>query len=112
MAFERVCSLGDLREGDIAEFKVGRQTVVLVYPTGGEIVAIQEECPHQQFPLAEGQFDGKRVLTCSAHLWEFDITTGKGVNPEDCELARYPVKVEGNNVYVDVEGIQPIRAGA
>ena len=111
MAFERVCSLDDLREGDIAEFKVGRQTIVLVYPSGGEIVAIQEECPHQQFPLAEGQFDGKRVLTCSAHLWEFDITTGKGVNPDDCELACYPVKVEGDDVYVDAAGIIPKRAG-
>ena len=111
MAFTHVCSLDDIWEGELAEFTVEGQTIVLVYPKGGDVIAIQGECPHQQFPLAEGQFDGQQALTCSAHLWEFDVTTGQGINPDDCTLARYPVKVEGDDVYVDVAGIDPIRVG-
>lgn len=111
MAFARICSLDDVWEGDMAGFEVAGHPIVLVYPIGGKMTAIQGHCPHQRTLLADGDFDGHKVLTCSAHVWQFDVTTGKGVNPEDCELARYPIKVEGDHVYVDVVGIEPKRAG-
>ena len=111
MAFSRVCSLDDLWEGDMAAHEVDGQPIVLVYPIDGEVIAIQGYCPHQQFLLAEGDFDGRKVLTCSAHVWQFDVTTGQGVNPEDCELARYPVKIENDEIYVDIVGIEPKRVG-
>jgi len=111
MAFTRVCSLDDVWEGDMAAYEVDGQSIVLVYPIDGEVIAIQGFCPHQQFSLAEGDFDGHKVLTCSAHVWQFDVTTGQGINPQDCELARYPVKIEHDEIYVDVIGIEPKRVG-
>ena len=111
MAFTLVCSLDDLWEGDMIGHDVAGQAIVLLYPVGGKVVAIQGSCPHQEFSLAEGEFDGEKILTCSAHVWQFDVTTGLGVNPEGCELATYPVKVEDNKVYVDPEGIVPMRVG-
>ena len=95
----------------MAAYEVDGQPIVLVYPIDGEVIAIQGICPHQQFFLAEGDFDGHKVLTCSAHVWQFDVTTGKGVNPVDCELTRYPVKVEHDEIYVDVVGRAPKRVG-
>jgi len=47
------------------------------------------------------------VLTCRAHLWQFDLESGQGVNPGDCQLAVYPTRVDGDDVYVDVAGIVP-----
>ena len=44
------------------------------------------------------------------HLWEFDVVAGKGVNPDHAEIAKYPVKIEGEDVLVDVEGIEPKHA--
>lgn len=111
MAFIRVCRLDEVWEGDLAEFEVDGQAIVLVHPHGGGLIAIQGECPHQSFPLSAGEFDGRRVLICNSHRWEFDVTTGRGINPGGCELARYPVKIEGDEVYVDVAGIAPRRAG-
>jgi hypothetical protein len=35
------------------------------------------------------------------------VLTGKGVNPEHAEIARYPIKVEHDQVYVAVAGIAP-----
>jgi toluene monooxygenase system ferredoxin subunit len=111
MAFQRICTLDDLWEGEMTEFDLDGQPVLLVWPLKGEIQAFQGICPHQEIPLAEGKFDG-RVVTCRAHLWTFDGGTGNGINPGNCKLARYQVRVEGDEVHVDCEGVQPSYANA
>lgn len=90
-------------------FEVDGQEVLLVWPEGGELKSFQAVCPHQDIPLVEGKFDGK-VLICRAHLWQFDASSGKGINPGDCALAQYPVRIDGNEVFVDAEGIKPLFA--
>ena len=57
------------------------------------------------------EFRDPDELTYRAHVWQFDVTTGQGINPQDCELARYPVKIEHDEIYVDVVGIAPKRVG-
>ena len=87
-------------------FEVDGTPVLLLYPTNGEVTAVQAICPHQNIPLVEGDFDGEKVLTCSAHLWQFDVVACVGINPRHSELARYPVKIEDDTVYVDITGIE------
>ena len=108
MAFEKICTLDDIWEGDMAAFEADDGTdVLLVHADGGELKAFQAICPHQHFELIEGTLDDA-VLTCRAHLWQFDANTGKGVNPADCALAEYPLRIDGDDVYVDVAGIEPL----
>ncbi|OJU88350.1 MAG: 2Fe-2S ferredoxin [Burkholderiales bacterium 66-5] len=109
MAFRKACSLDEVWEGDMTEVEVDEHVVLLIGLEGGEVRAYQGACPHQDIPLSEGRFDG-RVLTCRAHQWTFDASTGQGINPGDCCLAQYPVRVEGDDVLVDVEGVQPLFA--
>jgi toluene monooxygenase system ferredoxin subunit len=101
--FKRVCSRDDLWEGEMQQFEVGGREILLVHLLGGQLRAIPASCPHQSQPLVDGILEGS-ILTCRAHWWEFDLATGKGVNPADCSLVLFPVKVEGDDVYVDVEG--------
>jgi toluene monooxygenase system ferredoxin subunit len=68
--------------------------------------ATQVECPHQQGDLTEGLLDGTS-LTCPVHLWEFDVKTCQGINPTHATLASYPVKLDGDDVYVDPDGDTP-----
>jgi toluene monooxygenase system ferredoxin subunit len=111
MAFEKICTLDDVWEGEMGGFVAGDGTaVLLVVFAGGEVKAFQGHCPHQQIELAGGTLEGD-VLTCRAHLWQFDVTTGAGVNPANCQLTQYPTKVEGDDVFVDVAGKEPFRAG-
>lgn len=109
MTYQKVCSTDDLWEGDMAAFEVDGQEILLVWPEGEEIRAFQGICPHQDIPLVEGKFDGK-TLICRAHLWQFDACTGKGINPGDCQLARYPIRIDAGEVAVDVQGVSPLYA--
>ena len=106
MAFRKVCSLDELWEGEMESFEIDGHEVLLVWPQGGDVKSFQGVCPHQDIPLVEGKFDGK-TLICRAHLWQFDACSGKGINPGDCALAEYPVKVEGDELFVDTAGIEP-----
>jgi toluene monooxygenase system ferredoxin subunit len=101
MSFRRVCSKDDLWEGEMAEFEVEGQNVLLIHLSGGELRALPPGCPHQNQPLIEGTLEGS-VLTCSAHSWQFDVASGKGINPAHCKLVLLSLKVEGDDVYVDV----------
>lgn len=110
MAFERVCSLDDVWEGEMESFETsdGSEVLIVSLP-GGTIKAFQGICPHQEIALVEGTFSNG-VLTCRAHLWQFDATTGQGLNPTDCRIAEYPVRLDGDEVFVDAEGVEPCKA--
>lgn len=109
MAYQKACTLDEVWEGEMTEVDVGEHQVLLVGLEGGDVRAFQAVCPHQDIPLSEGKFDGK-VLMCRAHQWTFDARTGLGINPGDCRLAEYPVRVDGDDVLVEVEGVQPLFA--
>lgn len=109
MAFKKACTLDDLWEGEMASFDIDGREVLIVWPEGKDVRAFQGVCPHQDIPLVEGKFDGK-TLVCRAHLWQFDANSGKGINPSDCALAQYPVKVEGDVIFVDTEGVKTLFA--
>ena len=56
-------------------------------------------------PLADARFDGE-MLVCPHHDWVFDGRSGKCVDGKRCQLAEYCLKVEGDDVLVDVEGVE------
>jgi toluene monooxygenase system ferredoxin subunit len=100
MAFTRVCAAGDVESGAMAAFGVDGCEVLVLRDRSGALHAFDGLCPHEEFPLEYGDFDGV-VLTCANHMWSFDATTGRGINPPGCRLSEYAVKVEDGAVYVD-----------
>lgn len=105
MAFSKVCAIADVWQGEMETFEVDGTEILLIHTLGGEIHAVQSICPHQEVDLVEGELEGNE-LTCCMHLWQFDVVSGKGINPDHAELAKYPVKIEGEDVLVDVAGIK------
>jgi 3-phenylpropionate/trans-cinnamate dioxygenase ferredoxin subunit len=97
--FVRVCSLADLPgEGAIGVEVEG--TPVAVVRTGGEIFALRDVCSHAEVPLSEGELYG-HTLECWLHGSCFDVRTGEPTGPPATEpVATYPVKTEGDDVYV------------
>jgi nitrite reductase/ring-hydroxylating ferredoxin subunit len=39
-------------------------------------------------------------------MWEFDVKTGESVWPGSLSIPAYPVKVEGDDILVDVDSPQ------
>ena len=94
-----VATLDDLWEGEMTDVQMGDQHVLVVRLAGNYIRVYQGDCPHQKTLLADGKLDGD-ILTCAAHLWQFNLSTGEGVNPEGCHLYRYESKVEDSTIFV------------
>jgi toluene monooxygenase system ferredoxin subunit len=44
------------------------------------------------------------VLTCHQHLWQWDIRTGAAMGLAEEALESFPVKVEGDSIYVVAQG--------
>ena len=84
--------LDELWEGDMTGVTVGSRDVLLIN-VDGELRAYEDRCPHQEWPLRDGELDG-RELTCTNHLWVFDAVTGQGINPLNCRLTSFPVQVD------------------
>jgi NAD(P)H-dependent nitrite reductase small subunit len=101
MAWQRVASLAEVAADKGLQVKVGA-TEVAIFRLGATLYAIEAICPHAEAYLAEGFIDEDRV-ECPLHQAQFHIPTGKCLGPPaDRDLATYPVKVEGNDVLVDV----------
>lgn len=101
MRWIEVATLDDLWSGDMLGVEVEGEQILLVYPEGGTVRAYQGICPHQQSLLADGDLE-ENILTCSSHSWQFDVTTGRGVNPESSRLYSYEVRLEDKCIYVGI----------
>jgi 3-phenylpropionate/trans-cinnamate dioxygenase ferredoxin component len=86
------------------EFVTLGWTTVGVYNCGGELLAIEDRCSHDDGPLCEGEWDQEtcRVI-CPRHGSAFDLHTGRALSlPAYLPVDVYPVTVEDGTVKVEV----------
>jgi toluene monooxygenase system ferredoxin subunit len=101
MAFTKVAALDDLWGGEMtARIVAGRK--ILLVRIGDHTYAYEDRCAHLGVALSEGRLDGD-VLTCSAHDWQYDVRSGKGINPASACLTPFAVRIEAGNIMVDVD---------
>ncbi|MCC2597214.1 non-heme iron oxygenase ferredoxin subunit [Pusillimonas sp. MFBS29] len=74
---------------------------VCLYKLDDTVHATQDRCTHGQASLAEGYIEDG-LIECPLHQGCFDIRTGAAVTAPCKEPIRvYPVKVEGDTIYVE-----------
>ena len=100
MTFTRVASLSELWDGERRCFTLEGRRVFLI-KLEGRVYAYENRCAHRELPIATGRLDGY-VLTCPAHEWQYDMRSGHGVNPDGTRLRAFPIKIENDDVLVDV----------
>lgn len=97
--WEAACDAADFDDEEMLECQVGTRKILLVR-AGDRIVACPTMCPHMEERLAFGFTDGM-VLTCSKHLWQWDLETGDPLGPAEKRLAVAPVRMENGKIFVD-----------
>ena len=101
MAFEVVMSEDELWEGEMRGLVV-RDRRVLVVRTAAGVCAYEDRCAHLGVPLSLGTLEAG-VITCSAHHYQYDARTGRGINPERVKLCAFPVRVTAGTISVDLD---------
>ena len=97
--FQRACALAEVPEEGVLGVQLGELPVAIVRAEG-EVYALRDVCSHEEVPLSEGDvYD--HTVECWLHGSCFDVRTGKSTGPPATEpVATYPVKIDGDDVYV------------
>ncbi len=101
----------DLAEGRVKTV-TARTTSICLSHFDGQWAAMENHCPHQRGPLGEGSIErgegGKCWIRCPWHGWDFDPLTGKPPGGhEDAGQIIYPVKIDGDEIFVGLEPEPP-----
>jgi len=73
-----VCRLDDLAEGEMRLVEADGRKIGIFHCAGGELVAIEDRCSHDDGPLAEGEFDPATcTVECPRHGSLFDVRSGR-----------------------------------
>jgi nitrite reductase (NADH) small subunit len=98
--FVKVARRDEIPEGTGKTVEAGGKPIAL-FNSAGKFYAISNTCLHRGGPLGEGEFDGTTV-TCPWHGWEYDLTTGSIAQDDTKKIACFAVRIEGDDVLVEV----------
>ena len=100
--FVKIANKTDLPGPDQAkEFTVGDK-VICVANVRGTIAAMDNVCLHRGGPLGQGIIEGDKVV-CPWHGWQYDLKTGAAAHNQAAKVKVYPIKVEGEDVLVELD---------
>lgn len=102
MTWKAVCAVTDVEEHSIQLFNVDGISL-LVANVGDGFRAYPPMCPHMEEPLIEAGICANGSLTCTKHLWQWDMQTGEPQGPAEKAMLLYEVKQEGDQVLVNLE---------
>ena len=118
--------------GKVSEIPSGTRKIIVpfrgsagigVFNVNGSFYAVRNICPHKRGPLCTGELSGRfianapptvqgatldiegdgEILRCPWHFWPFEIATGECLVDPTIRVKTYPIKIDGDDVIVDVE---------
>jgi nitrite reductase (NADH) small subunit len=99
--FFRVATVAEIPVGQAKAFVVDDREIA-IFNVDGTFHAIENSCPHQGGPLAEGWIEGK-IVTCPWHAWCFDVTNGSMTLGGYTSVDAFDVRVDGDTIAVSSE---------
>ena len=101
-SWHQVCSLSDLPEGKLRRFTVSGVDVMLTN-LGDCIRAFPPTCPHLAEPLIDSGVLRDGLLTCTKHLWKWDLRSGEMKGAAERPVEMYESQLKNDNVFVRME---------
>ena len=90
----------EIAPGELHTVKRGRHQLVVGRTQAGALFALDNRCPHEGYPLAQGSLYGSE-LTCCWHNWKFDVTCGACTLGGEAVRA-YPIREARGRIEVDL----------
>jgi 3-phenylpropionate/trans-cinnamate dioxygenase ferredoxin component len=106
MALVRICSAADVPEGEARRFELDGELVAVANLGPEGFRALDAICSHAHYFLDEGEVDAEdETIECPKHGSTFDLNTGRPVTlPATLPVRAYPVKTEGDDIMIEVDG--------
>ena len=102
MSWRRICAADSVAEKTLKKFEVdGIPVIIANYGEGFR--AFPPICPHMEEPLDESGICKEGILTCTKHLWQWEMRTGEPRGPAERAMLMYETKQEGDQVMVLIE---------
>jgi nitrite reductase (NADH) large subunit len=111
----QVGKIWDFPKDGGATIKYGNtQIAVFNFDSRGEWYATQNMCPHKrEFVLSRGMVgdqDGTPKVACPVHKKTYSLETGAGLNDKEFSIQVFPVKIEGDDVYLQLPSVEELDA--
>jgi 3-phenylpropionate/trans-cinnamate dioxygenase ferredoxin subunit len=99
--FHRAAALEEVPDGTMLSVELETGERVCLYNFRGEIGAVSDTCPHQDFPICDGTLLNDGTIECAWHGARFDRITGDvRRHPATDPLMVYHVAVREGQVFV------------
>ena len=102
--WKQICAVNDiphLGSRVVRHLEAGVAIDIAIFRNEAKVFALRDHCPHKGGPLSQGIVHGDQV-TCPLHGWKLRLETGEAVAPDEGCVRRYPVKVEGDLVFLQL----------
>ncbi|NBZ89838.1 MocE family 2Fe-2S type ferredoxin [Stagnihabitans tardus] len=96
------CATEDIDAEDLIRFDHGGATYAIYHGVDSKFYATAGKCTHEDVHLSGGLVMDY-VVECPKHNGQFDYRTGEAKRLPACvNLKTFPVKVEGDRVWIEV----------
>jgi 3-phenylpropionate/trans-cinnamate dioxygenase ferredoxin subunit len=100
--YQFACHLSELADESAAGLEIDGEFVCIA-KSQGEVFALSDICSHADVNLSAGEVEDGTV-ECWLHGSRFDLRTGRPTGlPANRPVPTYPVKIDGDTVYVAIK---------
>ena len=105
MSKVRLCALKDLSDEAASRFEVDGHKIAAAL-IDGRVYAIGDVCSHADFSLSDGELYASELeLECPKHGSTFSLVDGQPqCLPATAPVAVYAAEIDGDDVYVEING--------
>ena len=103
--FLKAAKTSDFAQKNYKCLRFMTKNIVIIRKSNASFYAMESDCKHQNANLLGKGLPKDFVVTCPRHSLRYDMKTGKCLTNDWGHLKHYPVKVEGDDVFV---GTKPL----